>query len=82
MNLELLRHFFMWCTVINYVILVVWVALFIFAHDYTKTLNDKIIGREIAHFDSIQYAGIALYKLGIILFNFVPWMVLCLMTNT
>ena len=66
----------MWCSIINYSVLILWVVLFVFAHDTMKNLNDKLLRRKIEHFDTLHYAGIGLYKIGIILFNIVPWVVL------
>lgn len=74
MNLEIVRNFFIGCLVINYSLLIVWFLLFVFAHDSIKNLNDRLFRRKIEHFDTLNYAGIALYKIGIILFNLVPWL--------
>ncbi len=50
-----------------------------FAHDTMKHLNDAVIRRKTEHFDTLHYAGIGLYKIGIILFNIVPWIALTIM---
>jgi hypothetical protein len=76
MNVELARSFFMWCSIINYGLLIMWCALFVFAHDSYKNFNEIMLRRKIEHFDTLHYAGIGLFKLGIILFNLVPWIVL------
>lgn len=34
MTIELSRNFLLWCTVINYGILLVWFLVFVFAHDW------------------------------------------------
>jgi hypothetical protein len=69
----------MWCSIINYGILILWFGWFTFAHDSMLSLHDRVLRRKIEHFDTLQYAGIGLYKLGIFLFNIVPWLVLTLM---
>ena len=76
MNTEILRNFFMWCSIINYGVLILWFVLFIFAHDSLKSINDKLMRRKTEYFDTLHYAGMSLYKIGIILFNLVPWIVL------
>ena len=81
MKLETARSFFMWCSIINYGVLIFWAALFVFAHDSLKTLNERLLQRKIEHFDTIHYAGMGLYKLGIFLFNIVPWIVLVIIRN-
>jgi len=82
MSAESIKNFFMWCTLMNYTLLIVWCVWFFFAHDAMKRLHDKIIGRQIENFDTLQYAGIALYKLGIVLFNLVPWIALCIVRQS
>lgn len=74
--METMRDFFMWCSIINYILLILWCALIVFAHDPYKNFNEMMFRRKIEHFDTLHYAGIASYKLGIILFNIVPWVAL------
>jgi ABC-type transport system involved in cytochrome c biogenesis permease subunit len=76
MNLELIRNFLMWSAILNYCILLLWIGIFILAHDFYKNLNERVFGRTIPYFDTIHYSGIALYKLGIIFFNIIPLIVL------
>ena len=76
MNLEMAQKFFMWSSIINYSLLILWVGLFVFAHDSYKSFNEGALGRKTEHFDAFHYAGIGLYKMGIILFNIVPWLAL------
>ena len=76
MNTEMARDFFKWCSIINYALLISWVLFFVFAHDSYKRFNETMLRRKLEHFDTLHYAGIALFKLGIILFNIVPWIAL------
>lgn len=76
MNTETARNFLMWCSIINYLLLILWAVLFVFAHDPYKRFNEIMLRRKIENFDTLHYTGIALYKLGIILFNIVPWIAL------
>lgn len=36
MDLQLLKEFFLWCTLLNYGLLLFWAGIFIFAHDWLK----------------------------------------------
>jgi hypothetical protein len=72
MNLETARSFFLWCTVINYGVLLWWALLFMFAHDAMLRLWGKWVRVSAAEFDILNIAGITLYKVGVILFNLVP----------
>jgi hypothetical protein len=81
MNLELILNFFMWCSIINYSLLLLWVILFIFAHDLMKKLNEFLFRRKLEYFDTLHYAGIGLYKIAIFLFNIIPLISLFIITK-
>jgi len=75
-NLETIRLFFLDCTIVDYVLLILWSGIFIFAHDSYQVFNETLFRRKIEHFDTLHYSGMALFKLGIILFNLAPWLAL------
>ena len=76
MTVEALRDMLAWCTVIDYIILLIWFFFFVFAHDWLYRVHSKwyMISRE--KFDEIHYAGMALFKIGILLFNLAPYLAL------
>lgn len=76
MSIEATRNFLLWCTVINYGVLLVWFLLFAFAHDWIQRLHGKWFRLSSDQFDALHYAGMAIFKIGIILFNLVPLVVL------
>jgi hypothetical protein len=76
MSLEVLRNFFLWCTIINYGLLVLWLVIFVFAHELVQRIHGRWFHLSHDQFDIINYAGISIYKLGIMLFNLVPFVVL------
>jgi hypothetical protein len=76
MTLETIRAFLGWCALINYAVLVIWFLVFLFAHDWMRKLHTRWFRLPAAHFDAIHYAGMGLYKLGIFLFNLVPYVAL------
>ena len=65
-------HFFIWCTVINYAILILWFVVFIFAHDWLYRMHSRWFKIPVETFDAVHYGGIAVYKIGIMLLNLVP----------
>jgi hypothetical protein len=65
-------HFLIWCTAINYAILIVWFVVFTFAHEWLYRMHTRWFKLPVETFDSIHYGGIALYKIGILLLNLVP----------
>ena len=76
MTVDQVRAFLGWCTLINYAVLVVWFLFFLFVRDWMRKLHTRWFRLPAAHFDAIHYAGMGLYKLGIFLFNLVPYVAL------
>ena len=69
-----------WCVGINYVVILVWFGVFVYAHDWMYRLHTRWFKLSVETFDAVHYAGIATYKIGIILLNLVPLVALCLST--
>ncbi len=76
MTIAWTRSFLLWCTVINYGILIVWFLVFTLAHDWMQRLHGRWFRLSANQFDVLHYAGMAIYKIGVILFNLVPLVVL------
>ena len=76
MSLEILRNFLQWCTLLNVGILLIWFGGFVFAHESIQELHGKWFRLSHEQFDAIHYAGMALFKIGIWLFNLVPLLAL------
>jgi len=72
MTIEAARSFFLWSTVVNYGVLLVWFLVFVFAHDLMQRMHGRWFRLSRDQFDSLHYAGMSVYKIGIILFNFTP----------
>ena len=79
MTLEVTRNFLLWCTVINYGVLLVWFLVFVFAHDLIQRIHARWFRLSRDQFDALHYAGMSIFKIGIILFNLVPFVVLCIL---
>jgi hypothetical protein len=76
MTLEMIRSMLAWCTVIDLGVLIVWFLFFTLAHDRMYRLHGKWFRIGAETFDSIHYMGMALFKLGILIFNLVPYIAL------
>ncbi|ENW23073.1 MULTISPECIES: DUF6868 family protein [Acinetobacter] len=72
MNLDIWCRFLLFSLVINYTILMLWFTVFVFARNWMKQLHGKWFRLSEASFDVIHYSGMALYKIGILLFNLAP----------
>ena len=76
MNIDTTRRVLFWCTVINYGILLLWFLFFMLAHDAMYHLHGMWFHLSVEQFDMLHYAGMSVYKLGIILLNLVPYIAL------
>jgi hypothetical protein len=76
MNIETIRRVLLWCAVINYGILLIWFLVFMLAHDWMYRLHGRWFHLSVEQFDMLHYAGMSVYKLGIILLNLVPYFAL------
>jgi len=76
MSIELMRSFLLWCTVINYAILLLWFLAFTLAHQWMRRFHGRWFRLSDEQFDSLHYIGMSIYKIGILLFKVVPLVVL------
>jgi len=76
MSIEMLRSVLGWCAVINYGVLLLWFLFFMSAHDWMHRFHSRWFRLPVEQFDTIHYAAMAIYKVGIILFNLVPYVAL------
>ena len=76
MTAEAALDFLLWCLVINYGILLLWFLVFRFSHDWMFRLHSRWFNMSKERFDSIHYAAMAAYKVGILLLNLVPYVAL------
>jgi hypothetical protein len=71
MNTELAR-LLIYCAAINYAVLIAWFGMFLTAHDWLYRLHARWFRLSPEAFDAIHYGGMAVYKLGVLLFAVVP----------
>ncbi|MCK5092760.1 MAG: hypothetical protein KAR30_09560 [Gammaproteobacteria bacterium] len=76
MTVEITRDVLGWCSVINMGLLLWWFLFFTLAHDLVYRIHGKWFNLSVDRFDSIHYAGMAFFKISIILFNIVPYLAL------
>jgi hypothetical protein len=76
MTIDTLRRVLLWCTVINYGILLVWFLFFMLGHDSMYQLHGRWFRLSVEQFDMLHYAGLSIFKIGIILLNLVPYIAL------
>ena len=76
MNFELLRQTLGWCCLINVGLLIWWFGFFWLGHDWMYRFHAKLFRISIETFDAIHYAGLAIFKILIFVFNLVPYLAL------
>ncbi len=76
MSVETVRDALLWCAVINYGMLLWWFVFFRFGHAGMLRLHGRWFSVSADRFDAIHYALMGMYKVGILLFNLVPYIAL------
>lgn len=76
MTIELLQSFFGWSALLNIGLLTSWLLMFWLTHNWIYRFHGDRFKISVEAFDAIHYAGMATYKVGIFLFNLVPYLAL------
>lgn len=76
MNHFPLNDFLLWCTILNYLVLLLWFVAFSVAHEWMFRLHGRWFRLTTAQFDALHYGGMAVYKVGILLLNLIPYIAL------
>jgi hypothetical protein len=76
MTVDILLGVLGWSAVINIGLLLWWSLWILFAHDFVYRIHSKWFKIPVEKFDAIHYAGMAFYKITIIVFNIVPYLAL------
>lgn len=81
MTIQILRSFLLYCSVINYAILILWWVLFTVCHDWMNRILTRLCSLPVEKMDQAQFTAIVIYKMGIIMFNIVPLVALIIATR-
>lgn len=80
MDLNQFKGFLLWCVGLNYAVLIVWFGVFVLAHDWLYELHGRWFKIPASSFDATHYAGMAIHKIGILLFFLAPLLALVVTT--
>ncbi|MGA0032214.1 MAG: DUF6868 family protein [Burkholderiales bacterium] len=61
MTIDIVRDVLLWCTVINYGLLLWWYLTFVLMHDWMYRFHGRWFRLSVEQFDAIHYAGMAVY---------------------
>ena len=78
MDIRVLKEFFMWCTVINGSLLILWVTMCVVAPDLVYRTQNKWFPIPRETFNVVIYSFLGLFKILFLVFNFVPYVALVL----
>jgi hypothetical protein len=76
MSIEVARNVLLWSSIINYGMLIVWFLFFLLPHDWLHRFYGRWFHLTVEQFDAINFTGMVLFKIGILLFNLVPYIAL------
>ncbi len=76
MDVQLLTRFFMWCTILNGGLLILWMTVYMLAPDLTYRTQSKWFAISREDFDVAYYSFLGLFKTFYIVFNAVPFIAL------
>ncbi len=77
MSVETVRSVLLYCGIINYAMLLFWIALHLLAPRLYHWIG-RVYRVPPEQFDAIQLGGIVFYKLCILMFNVIPYIALLL----
>jgi hypothetical protein len=79
MGIQTLTTFFMWCTIINGGILILWTLFFMFAPDLVYRIQSKWFPIPRETYNVVLYSFLGLLKILFLVFNVSPFVALLLM---
>lgn len=76
MGVMMFKNFLLWNFIINIGLLLWWFLFIVFAGNFVYKMHNKFIPVTREHFNSIHYAGIAVYKIANLVLFLVPYIVI------
>jgi hypothetical protein len=73
MDIQTLTTFFMWCTIINGALLVLWTTMWILAPNLVYRTQSKWFPIPRETFNVVFYSFLGLFKIVFLVFNVVPY---------
>ena len=76
MDIQTLTQFFMWCTIINGALLLLWTTIRLLAPDFVYRTQNKWFPMPRETFTVVFYSFLGLFKIVFLVFNLVPYVAL------
>ena len=81
MNIQLLKRFFLWCTIINVALLLLSTLICIYAPDWLYSMHGNWFSIPRETLNIIMYSYLGLFKIFIYIFNIVPLIALLIISQ-
>ena len=79
MDIQILRKFFMWCTIMNGALLLLWAIMCVFALDWVYRTQSRWFPMPRESFTVVMYSFLGLFKIIVLTFNVIPYLALLIM---
>ena len=76
MSIETLTRFFMWCTIMNGTLLLLWTVMLVFTPDFVYRTQSKWFPIPRETFNVIIYSFLGIFKVFFLILNLVPYVAL------
>lgn len=76
MNIQVLKMFFMWCSILNMGLLLMTSLLLAFCGDFVYKMHSRLYPMSRETFNVVVYSFVGVYKIIFFVFNFIPWIAL------
>ena len=76
MDLDALRHFFGWCTLINYAALLFWFFCWVVCRDTIYGIHSRWFSIPRDRYDQIHFQLLGSFKLAVLILNLTPYLAL------
>ena len=80
MTIQLLQSFFMWCTIINFGMLMFIFFIAATAKEWAYKIHSRWFNISKESFDTILYCFLGFYKLIVWVFCIIPWIALSIIS--
>ena len=82
MNIETIREFLGWCTVINFGLMALVLIKLLLIRDWASRVHAKMFGLDDASVREDYFQFVVYYKIAILVFNLVPYIALTIMSGS
>ncbi len=81
MTIEIIRDTFLWCTLINWGMLLFWFLMLTFARSWAYKIHSKFAKITEEEFNLVHYKGGLYFKVLIFSINLAPYLALLIVTS-